>query len=52
MKKIKLNKNLNLNKEAIVKMQETQLATVKGGAGKPASCGEASCAKSCESGSC
>ncbi len=30
-KKIKLNKSLSLNKESIVKLQESQLAAVHGG---------------------
>ncbi len=44
MKKIKLNKGLQLNKEVVSKLQEEQLSNVKGGAKPPAgSCGVASC---------
>ncbi len=44
MKKIKLNKGLQLNKKVVSKLQEEQLANVKGGALPPAgSCGIASC---------
>ena len=32
MKKIQLNKGLTLNKEAITKLQESQMSSLKGGA--------------------
>ncbi len=38
MKKIKLSNNLNLQKEALVKLQEEQLSSVKGAKGAPLSC--------------
>ena len=38
MKKIKLNNKLNLQKEALVKLQDEQLSSVKGAKGRPLSC--------------
>ena len=38
MKKIKLNKGLQLNKETISKLQDHQTANVKGGFGPDGSC--------------
>ena len=47
MKKIKLTKGLNFNKEAISKLNEGQLSTIKGGVGSSrgaqCSCCRASC---------
>ena len=43
MKKIKLNKGLQLNKEVVSKLQEEQLANVKGGAAPADSCFIGSC---------
>ncbi|MCD2258067.1 class I lanthipeptide [Psychroserpens luteolus] len=43
MKKIKLNKGLQLNKEVVSKLQEDQLANVKGGMAAAGSCGIFSC---------
>ncbi|MCD2258068.1 class I lanthipeptide [Psychroserpens luteolus] len=43
MKKIKLNKGLQLNKEVVSKLQEDQLANVKGGLAPADSCGLFSC---------
>ena len=48
MKKIQLKKGLQINKEAITKLQESQMAKVVGGS----SCGAGSCAQSCNYGSC
>ncbi|VXB33776.1 conserved hypothetical protein [Flavobacterium sp. 9AF] len=47
MKKINLNKGLTLNKEAITKLQESQMSSLKGGAqeGAAASCVLLSCNK-------
>ncbi len=36
MSTIKLNNGLKLNKEAVTKLQDSQLAELKGGAGKKA----------------
>ena len=41
--KIQLNKGLTLNKEVITKLQDNQMAKVKGGAAPGASCGFLSC---------
>lgn len=38
MKKIKLNNKLQIQKEALLKLQEEQLSAVKGAKGKPLSC--------------
>ncbi len=43
MKKIKLNKGLQLNKEVVSKLQEEQLANVKGGQAPSGSCRNGSC---------
>ena len=43
MKKIKLNKGLQLNKEVVSKLQEDQLENVKGGLAPAASCFIGSC---------
>lgn len=43
MKKIKLNKGLQLNKEVVSKLQEEQLANVKGGLAPADSCICCSC---------
>jgi hypothetical protein len=52
-KKIKLKKGLSINKEAIAKLQETQMATIKGGCGASAqSCYIATCWRSCNRLSC
>ncbi|MFB9097875.1 class I lanthipeptide [Flavobacterium jumunjinense] len=51
MKKIQLNKGLNLNKETVTKLQESQLSNFKGGVAG-VTCGNASCANSCNEGSC
>ena len=47
MKKIQLNKGLTLNKEAITKLQESQMSSLKGGAQEAAagSCVLLSCNK-------
>ena len=53
--KIKLDKSkgLNLDKEAIAKLQETQIENIKGGvAGVVGTCADVSCAKSCAEQSC
>jgi hypothetical protein len=53
MKKIKLNKGLKLNKEAITKLQETQMSHFKGGVKESNySCVNASCVTSCNEGTC
>ncbi|MFB9097877.1 class I lanthipeptide [Flavobacterium jumunjinense] len=55
MKKIQLNKGLSLNKEAITKLQESQLSNFKGGINRVdqgLTCGNASCAASCNKNSC
>ena len=55
MKKIQLNKGLNLNKETVTKLQESQLSNFKGGVNRVdqgLTCGNASCANSCNEGSC
>ena len=54
-KKIKLdqNKGLNLDKEAITKLQETQIENIKGGnAQEVGTCVDVSCTASCNKGSC
>ncbi len=38
MKKIKLNNKLQIQKEAVAKLQDEQLSAVKGAKGKPLSC--------------
>lgn len=38
MKKIKLSNKLNFQKEALVKLQDEQLSSVKGAKGTPLSC--------------
>ncbi|MFE3872165.1 class I lanthipeptide [Flavobacterium sp. ZS1P70] len=51
--KIKLTKGLSLNKEAVTKLQESQMAHFKGGnLIEEGTCAEASCFKSCNKGSC
>jgi hypothetical protein len=54
MKKIKLNKGLKLNKEAITKLQETQMSHFKGGVmiGDSISCLNFTCNTSCNEGTC
>lgn len=56
MKKIKLNKGLNLNKETITKLQEAQIAHFKGGImgenSTGGSCGVVSCQRSCNQVAC
>jgi hypothetical protein len=51
--KIKLDKNkgLNLDKEAITKLQESQVDSIKGGVAGT-SCADVSCTKSCAEQSC
>ena len=49
MKKIQLKKGLKINKEAITKLQESQMSKVIGGSG---SCGVGSCGNSCAHDSC
>jgi hypothetical protein len=46
------SKGLWLNKEAITKLQETQLANIKGGSDVSLSCLAASCVASCNANSC
>tara|TARA_R110000751_G_scaffold179498_1_gene285885 strand:- start:337 stop:498 length:162 start_codon:yes stop_codon:yes gene_type:complete len=49
MKKIKLNEALELNKEVVGKLQESQLQNTKGGLAQGISCLFASCnSKACE----
>jgi hypothetical protein len=52
--KIKLDKDkgLNLDKEAITKLQESQIDSIKGGVADPLSCADVSCTASCNKGSC
>jgi hypothetical protein len=52
--KIKLDKSkgLNLDKEAITKLQESQIDGVKGGLAEVGSCADVSCTKSCAEQSC
>jgi len=54
MKKIKLNKGLNLSKKSITKLQESQLSNFKGGNKglSDYSCANGSCIKSCNEDSC
>ncbi|MDX8553575.1 class I lanthipeptide [Tenacibaculum sp. 1B UA] len=54
MKKITLNKGLRLNKEAITKLQDSQMSSFKGGinAAAGATCANGSCIKSCNEDSC
>jgi glutamate 5-kinase len=53
MKKIKLNKGLKLNKEAITKLQESQMTLFKGGVNiVDGSCANGSCVESCNEDSC
>ena len=53
MKKIKLNKGLNLNKKSITKLQESQLSNFKGGnKGASISCLNFTCNASCNEGTC
>jgi len=53
MKKIKLNKGLNLNKKSITKLQESQLSNFKGGnMVVGVTCANGSCIKSCNEDSC
>ncbi len=42
-RKIKLERSLKLNKELVVKLQETQLSNARGGLGSPKSCYVDSC---------
>ena len=53
-KKIKLEKRLSLDKESIVKLQESQLAHIKGGnlADALPSCAAYTCNNSCEKNTC
>jgi hypothetical protein len=52
-RKIQLSKGLSINKEAIAKLQESQMAQLKGGIkNADGSCGVASCGSSCKSDSC
>ncbi|MFE3872166.1 class I lanthipeptide [Flavobacterium sp. ZS1P70] len=51
--KIKLTKGLSLNKEAITKLQESQMGYFKGGnVPVDASCADLSCVASCKEDSC
>ena len=53
--KIKLDKSkgLNLDKEAITKLQESQIEKIKGGVDQVVgTCADVSCAASCNKGSC
>ena len=54
MKKITLNKGLRLNKEAITKLQESQMSQVKGGVrgADSISCLNFTCNASCDTGTC
>ncbi|AZJ32417.1 MULTISPECIES: class I lanthipeptide [Tenacibaculum] len=53
MKKITLNKGLKLNKEAITKLQDSQMSTFKGGIRAAGlTCANGSCIKSCNENSC
>lgn len=53
MKTLKLSKGLSLNKEAITKLQESQMKHIKGGSYPPdGSCGDVSCVHSCSEDSC
>ncbi|AZJ32413.1 MULTISPECIES: class I lanthipeptide [Tenacibaculum] len=54
MKKITLNKGLKLNKEAITKLQDSQMSSFKGGinAAAGATCANGSCIQSCNKNSC
>jgi natural product precursor len=45
--KIQLKKALKLNKEEITKLQESQLATIKGGTGEVGDPGESSSGPNC-----
>jgi protoporphyrinogen oxidase len=52
-RKIQLTKGLAINKEAIAKLQESQMAQLKGGMQELAkTCAAGSCINSCSSGSC
>ncbi|AIL44432.1 MULTISPECIES: class I lanthipeptide [Elizabethkingia] len=52
-RKIQLTKGLSINKEAIAKLQESQMAQLKGGIKSvEGSCGAGSCAHSCNKDSC
>ncbi|MBS1601540.1 MAG: class I lanthipeptide [Bacteroidetes bacterium] len=53
-KKIKLERRLTLDKESIVKLQESQLAHIKGGnfAEAAPSCAAFTCNQSCDKGTC
>jgi natural product precursor len=52
-RKIQLKKGLTINKEAISKLQETQMAIIKGGSGaSKQSCYIATCWGSCNQQSC
>ncbi|CAM3964031.1 MULTISPECIES: class I lanthipeptide [Flavobacterium] len=56
MKKVQLNKGLNLNKETVTKLQESQLPNLKGGVNRVnavATCANMSCTDtSCNESSC
>jgi hypothetical protein len=52
-RKIQLSKGLSINKEAIAKLQESQMAQLRGGVRQlDESCAGFSCNTSCKSGSC
>ncbi|MBK1897533.1 class I lanthipeptide [Chryseobacterium paridis] len=43
MKKLKLNQGLQINKEAISKLQDAQINSIKGGAAAAGSCAWTTC---------
>ena len=51
-RKIELKKGLAISKETISKLQESQMASIRGGQGASRSCNNASCAQSCNTNSC
>ena len=53
-RKIELKKGLAISKETISKLQESQMASIRGGQGasRVRSCNNASCAQSCNRDSC
>ena len=51
-RKIELKKGLAISKETISKLQESQMASIRGGQGASRSCNTASCNRSCNRDSC
>ena len=52
-RKIQLKKGLTINKETISKLQESQMASIRGGQGDSRkSCANGSCIESCNKNSC